>query len=278
MDSKGRISIPIGLRAKLKLVEGSKVKLAANTNGISVYPFFINSESKFSRKTIGILGGMGPGASADLYLKLIKTCQQKYRARLDEDYPPIVIYNLPAPQMIDSLKNRRKLLRLLIYGVRKLENAGADFIMLACNTIHYFLPELRQAVSIPIVSIMEEVGKLLAKNRVEKVGLLATTTTVKQKVYESELNGFGISTLVPDKRSQNKLTGIIGKIVAGELNEKDRIYLKSLIEALKSKDAELVILGCTDLPLLITQRDSDMPLVDTLQVLADVAVSKSVVR
>ncbi len=258
------------------MIEGSIIRIKANGSDLYLSAYPSQTELKFSRKTIGILGGMGPGASADLYSKIIKVCQKSYEAKLDEDYPPILIYNLPATQMIASLKNKNRLFSELVYGVKKLESAGADFIILACNTIHYFLPELRQSVSIPILSIMEEVGSMLTKNKIEKVGLLATTTTVRQKVYENKFKELGISTLVPDKKSQSKLTGIIGRIVSGELNGKDRLYLKSLIKILKSRGAELVILGCTDLPLLVTQKNCELQLVDTLQVLADVAVRKSV--
>lgn len=262
------------MRAKLDLIEGTKVKLSSDGNKLSVVSFSEKPDT-FLKKTIGILGGMGPEASAELYSKIIKLCQKKYNAKLDEDYPPMIIYNLPAPQMIDDLRNKDKLFFALIDGVKKLENAGADFIVIACNTVHYFLPDLQKNVSIPILSIIEEVAGLLVKNKIKKIGLLATITTIKQKIYENRLREFGISIIVPDEQSQRKVLSIIRKTIAGKSTERDRLFLKSLIEKLKSKGAQAIVLGCTELPLVISQKDSPIPLVDTLQILAEAAVKNS---
>lgn len=258
----------------MNLIEGSKVKLSLDGNKLSVVQPF-EKLAKFSKKTIGVLGGMGPEASAELYFKIIKYCQKKYNAKLDEDYPSIIIYNLPAPQMIDNLKNKNKLRSALIGGIKRLENAGADFIVVACNTAHYFLSDLQKNVSIPILSIIEEVGGLLVKNKIKKVGLLATITTIKQKIYENRLRNLGISILVPDKKSQRRVLSIIRKTIAGKSSERDRLFLKILIEKLKLKGAQSIVLGCTELPLIISQKDFSIPLVDTLQVLAETAVKDS---
>ena len=114
-------------------------------------------------KKIGILGGMGPEATAELYLKIIKIFQDKFGAKYDSDYPEIMIYNLPLPDVVEKIDQSSKIKEMLVKGVQKLESWGVDFIAIPCNTVNFFLPEMRTAVSIPILSILEETAKEVNK-------------------------------------------------------------------------------------------------------------------
>jgi len=251
------------------MLEGTEVKIFLDKNELIVSP-----KKNPNRKIIGILGGMGPDATADLYMKIIKFCQKKYGAKYDSDYPQIIINSIPAPQMIDGLKKGKKeeLLNVLIEGVKKLEFSGVDFIVTACNTVCYFLPELRKAVKIPILSIVEETVKRGKEKEIKKVGLLATTTTVKEKLYERKLTKFRIKTILPNKKSQDKINEIIRKVIAGKKSITDRNILKNIIRDLKSKGAEGVILGCTDLPLIIRKNNFDIEIFDSTGILAESVV------
>ena len=167
-----------------------------------------------SKKTIGILGGMGPDATIDLYSKIIRICQTRYGANFDEDYPPMMILNIPAPDICENLKNKEELLKILEESAKMLEELGADFIIIPCNTAHYLLPSLRKVVSIPILSMIKETSERIRKKRYKRVGLLATTTTIKQRLYEKILNKYGIYLIKPDEKAQRKIMRIIRGITA----------------------------------------------------------------
>ena len=230
-------------------------------------------------KMIGILGGMGPEATVDFYQKIIKLCQKKYMAKYD-NYPPMVIYNLSIPNVvaktiIQGLEDIEKVLPFLLEGIKKLEFVGSDFIVIPCNTAHYFLPYLRKEVSIPILSIIEETVKKVRDKNYKKVGLLATKTTIKQKLYEVELNKFGISLVNPDKESQNKIIKIIQNILTGKNTMKDKKKIKSIIKKLELQGVESIILGCTELPLIIDKNVFKIELFDATEILAEATVKKS---
>ena len=248
------------------MIEGTEVKILLDDTELIISP-----KDGPKRKIIGILGGMGPEATADLYMKIIKFSQKKYGAKYDCDYPQIIINSIPAPQMIDGLdgKKREELLKVLKEGVKKLELCGVDFIVTACNTVCYFLPELRKTVSVPILSIIEETVKKGKEKKIKKVGLLATTTTVNERIYERKLAEFGIKTILPGRDSQYKTTEIIRKIIAGKKSKTDRTTLKSICEELKRKGADGVILGCTDLPLIIRKNNFGTEIIDSTEVLAE---------
>ncbi len=111
-------------------------------------------------KTIGVLGGMGPEASANLYSKIIKYAQYKYNAVQDFDYPPIIIYSLPLFGFDETgIVDEKLVKQQLIDGVKKLESAGCDLIIIGCNTVHIFYDEMQAAIKIPILNIVEGTKK-----------------------------------------------------------------------------------------------------------------------
>lgn len=224
--------------------------------------------SQNCKKIIGILGGMGPEATADLYMKIIRICQAKYGAKYDMDFPQIIINSIPIPDVIETSRID-DVLPFLVSGVELLENAGADFIIIACNTVQYFISKLRDCIKIPVISIPEEVSKILAKNNVKKAGILATDTTMKLRVYENDMEKFGIELVKPNPEYQNKITEIIMRILQGNKLEKDREILMGIVNDLSSQGCEAVIIGCTDLPLIINKDDYKVLLIDTTEVLAD---------
>ena len=111
------------------------------------------------KKIIGVLGGMGPESTAIFYHELILQCQKQYGAQYDEDYPEIFIYNLPIPDVVKGLKTPQKTLKILVKGAKKIESMGVDFIVMPCNTAHYFYEDMKKEISIPFLSITEETVK-----------------------------------------------------------------------------------------------------------------------
>lgn len=223
------------------------------------------------KKIIGILGGMGPESTVLFYQKIIQQCQKQYGAKLDEDYPEIFIYNLPIPNIVEGLEEPSKILLTLVKGVKKLESIGVDFMVMPCNTATYFLEDIRKEISVPMLSIVEEVAKKVKSEGYKKVGLLATKTTVNNKIYNKDFNRYTIELITPDE--QDKVTEVILNILAGKKLEKDKEILKQIIDSLRNKGAEAIVLGCTDISVLIQQEDIDIKLLDSIEIYAEVTVN-----
>ena len=221
-------------------------------------------------KTIGVLGGMGPESTAIFYRQIILECQKQYGAQYDEDYPEMLIYNLPIPDVVEGLKDQSKTLAMLVEGSRKLESIGVDFLVMPCGSAHYFYGDVKKQLSIPFLSIVKETAKKVKSRGHTKVGLLATKTTIDHGVYNAELNGQGIEVIAP--REQDKLTEIILNILAGKKLGSDKQELLRIISTLKSNGAQAIILGCTDLPALLDDKDVDLELFDATKILAEATV------
>jgi aspartate racemase len=217
-------------------------------------------------KAIGVLGGMGPESTALFYLSLIKQCQKQYGAKFDGDYPEIFIYNLPIPDVVEGIKKPSETLACLVRGVKKLEAAGADFLVMPCNTATYFYKAVLKEISIPFLSIVAETAKEIRLRNCKKAGLLATKTVVENKVYEEDFKKFGLELMVP--KEPEKVNQVILNILAGKKLEKDKETLKTIAKELEKRGAEAIVLGCTDLPIILKQKDLDIRVFDSLEVLA----------
>jgi len=233
----------------------------------------VKENFKIIMKTVGIIGGLGPETTSNFYLKIINKC----RINDTLSYPPIVIYSLPVPYQLEQDivkfgKNENQILPLLIDGIQRLEKSGADFCVVPCGTIHIFINELRKSVSIPILSILEETARHIKSLGMVTVGLLATTKTVETNLYQPELQRQGIQLIIPESIEQEKISEIIFNILNGAKTESDKAELLTIIQNLQSKGCKAVILGCTDIPLLIDQKDTSIPLLDTVEILADSSV------
>lgn len=223
------------------------------------------------KKTIGILGGMGPEATCDLFLKIIKSTP----ARKDQDHIRVIIDSNPEiPDRTAYILGKGTDPRpYLIATAKNVEKAGASFIAIPCNTAHYFYDDIRSAVSIPVLHIMKEVARSV-KGKVKKAGLLASTGTVKTGLYERALNEVGIEMIVPEGRDQDKVMEAIYLVKAGKLEEAKAIVLEQG-KLLVSQGVEVVIAGCTEIPLIL--RDGDLPVavIDATKILAEACVREA---
>jgi len=228
-------------------------------------------------KKIGVLGGMGSEASANFYYKIIKYCQKKFNAVQDTDYPPVIIYSIPLYGFDESgILDGKKVLKQLMHGVKTLENAKCDFIVIPCNTVHCFIEELRSSSSIPIMSIIEEsVNKMKGENY-DVVGLLGSETTMNLKLYQKLFDEKNIVCITPDKKDYSKITNLILEAMGGKVTYESKMDVISIIVNMQSKSSEAIVLGCTELPLAITQEDVNIKIYDTLQILAEAAVNCSI--
>jgi len=222
-------------------------------------------------KTSGIIGGLGPETTADFYLDIVFSCQERNRVQR----PEILIASVPLPYTVEEdaiakNKNIEKCLPFIIKEAKRLEKAGADFIVMPCNSLHVFIKELRNAVKVPVLSIVEETLKFLKKEKMKKVGIVATSATARSRLYEKAFEKNNIEYAVPNDFQQAKIGKIIHHLVTGRQTNKDRKELIKIINGLEGK-VDCVILACTDLQLLIPEH-ARMKIFDTMKILADATV------
>ena len=227
-------------------------------------------------KIIGILGGMGPAATSDLLSRIIKLT----KAKKDQEHIRVIIDNNPKiPDRSQAIFEKGESpVPALIESGKMLELARADFIIIPCNTAHFFYDELKGRLKIPIVHMIREVAKKIHKEfpAVRKAGLLSTQGTIKAGLYQKELRAFGIEVIKPNERVQDMVTeAIFGAegIKCGCLEGKSKKLIYNAIDNLINNGAELIIGGCTEIPLVVDLKTVALPFINSNQVLAEAAVS-----
>ena len=228
------------------------------------------------KRAIGVLGGIGPAASADFYRKLVDIAQREYGAEQDTDFPAMHIYNLPLSGFdetgfVDPDAVREQLVR----AVRILESSGSDFIVIACNTVHAFYADMQAAVQIPIVSIVDAVIDEAKKDSFRSVCVLSSESTRKYKLYENALNKAGINGIVATDQEQYSLNKIIHRVMGGLQGTEDVELLRGIVKRHEKEGAEAIVLGCTELPLAISQGDIHLPLLSSTDILAHTALARA---
>lgn len=228
------------------------------------------------QKIIGILGGAGPLATAKFFSDVIDICQTKYKAEQDTDFPKIYLYNMPMDGFDETgFSDPNLVKKQLIYGVKTLENWGADFIVLPCNTIHYFIKEMRNSIKIPIISIIESTIKTVETSGFNKIGILSSSSTRILKLYSGPFNEKNFNTYIPSEKEQEKIDSVVLKAMGGTQGVKEIKILEKIMQKMLSKGAQGIILGCTELPLAISQKNTGIKLFNTINILAEYAVDKA---
>ena len=219
---------------------------------------------------IGILGGMGPEATADLYRKIIK----ETGAKRDQDHIKTIIISDPQiPDRTEYIVGQGESpLPALMDGVKKLESLGCNVIGIPCNTAHYFHSHLQRHSSAHIVNMIEETALFIKEEfpEVRSVGLLATSGTIQAKVYHLLFAKHGMAVLSPDENDQElAMQAIYGEngIKAGKKQAPRKLLLETT-KQLQKKGVDIFILGCTEIPLVLKQKHLSMPVVDPTAILA----------
>lgn len=217
---------------------------------------------------IGVLGGMGPAATARFYQHLIEIAQQKYNAVQDNEFPEIIISSCGLDGFDETgITHPERVLQQLLAGIDFLTKAGASFIVIPCNTVHCFIEQIRAHSNAPVLSIVEETVAKVKNDGFTHVGLLCSETTYNTQLYDQALTQHFIEVILPSNK--NTVTQLIVEIMGGTVSEKTKEKVLQLIEAMP---VEGIILGCTELPLAITQSDSKVKVYDSLSILAEAAV------
>lgn len=222
-------------------------------------------------KTVGIIGGLGPETTAEFYLDIIFSCQKLSRTQR----PPLVISSVPLPYNIedDAIAKNTGIESVTIsnYRSKKIREIWCRFLVMPCNSLHLFIKEIRESVSIPVLSIIEETVNFLKSKDYKKVGIISTSATVENKLYENAFKDADIDYVSPDDFQQAKMGKIIINLVTGQQRNEDREEIIRIIDSFDTKNVDCVALACTDLQLLIPKHES-VPVFDTMKILADATV------
>jgi aspartate racemase len=227
-------------------------------------------------RIVGILGGMGPLATADLYRKIILATP----ASRDQDHLHVVIDADP------SVPDRSAALRgeapdptpWLLRGARRLEAAGAAFIAVPCNTAHAFLPALRPQLAIPILDMIEEAATRVRRDypAARQVGVLATRGTIESGLYHRALAAHALKAVCPSDQVQGRLVdAAIAAVKAGDLAPDVGERLAEAGRALVAAGVDVLLAACTEIPLALPPALAPAPFLDPTQALADAVVREA---
>ncbi len=215
---------------------------------------------------IGMVGGIGPESTVDYYQRIIKL----YRENTGGEYPQIIIksINMAAMLKLVSGKNWNGLAAMLIDAVDSLCDAGARFAFIASNTPHIVFEQVRLASPIPLVSIVKAARREAEKQGLKNVGLLGTLFTMQSDYYQAEFKKSGIEVIVPDEEEQNYIQQkLFSEIEEGIfLEDTQRGLLKIIKRMIDDKSIDGVVLGCTELPLILTKAEYGIPFLNTTEI------------
>jgi len=230
------------------------------------------------KKTIGILGGMGPEATAYFFDLIIKNT----RAACDQEHIPVLIWNNPKiPARTEAiLRGGPSPLPMLLEGVRILETAGAGLIAMPCITAHFYARQIAARTKVPFINLIDESLRYAVKKipGLKKAGLVASSGTVESKLFHETFQKRGLEIITPRPREQLEVqVAIFGKngIKAGTTTGRPRNTILRLARRLVDRGVEAVIAGCTEVPLVLKAEDLSVPLIEPMKIGALACIAKA---
>jgi len=223
-------------------------------------------------KRIGLVGGTGWISTVEYY----RIINQETNRRLGGlQFAECILYSLNFGALMELMEKgkEQEAFRMLRDAARKVESIGADCIVLCANTTHRYAGAVQAELSVPIVHIAEATGAVVAGRGMKTVGLLGTKLTMELDFYKEKLKERNIETLVPGADERDFINrAIMQEIMKGIFNAESKERFLRIMRGLHSRGAEGIILGCTEIPLLVKQEDIDIPLFDTLVIHSNAAV------
>ncbi len=206
------------------------------------------------KKTLAILGGMGPEASELMYKTLIRMSIEKFGAVHNDQFPDIALFSVPVPDFISDELSKKAALKMLKTKVKMVNPKDILCFSIACNTAHLLIRELQKETSVPFVSMVDEMIKQVKKGGFKKIGLMGTPTTLRTGLYDMAFEEAGIESVLPQQNQIDQLEKVIRSVIAGTNGKKEIEILVKIADSLVSKGAEAIILGCTELPLVFPSK------------------------
>lgn len=227
-------------------------------------------------KTIGLIGGMS-WESTVTYYKIINETVKEKLGRLHS--AKCILYSVDFQEIEECQANGNweKSGEILGEAAYNLEKAGADFIVICTNTMHKVVNQIKEKISVPILHIAEMTAEKILEKRLKNIALLGTKYTMEQDFYKSKLIEKGINVIIPDKNDIETINEVIyDELCLGTINFNSKKKFLEIVDKLRSKGAEGIILGCTEIGLLIKNEDTDVPLFDTAIIHAEQAAMYSI--
>ncbi|ATX84469.1 aspartate/glutamate racemase family protein [Bacillus velezensis] len=226
-------------------------------------------------KTIGLIGGMSWESSAEYY-RIINEEIKKKLGGLHSAKCLLYSVDFKEIEHYQSIGAWDKAGEALGQVARSLEKAGADFIVICTNTMHKVLGYIQEMITIPILHIADATAEQIIRQDIRSAGLLGTKYTMEQDFYKSRIASHDINVIVPDDDERELINNIIyQELCLGEIKQSSKNIYKKIINNLVDRGAEGIILGCTEIGLLVKAEDSKVPLFDTTVIHAQKAVNKS---
>jgi aspartate racemase len=224
-------------------------------------------------KTIGLIGGMSWESSAEYYRIMNQTVQERLGGLHSAQ---CILFSFDF-QEIEHLQHQgewEKLTELMIRAAKRLEGAGAEVLIICTNTMHKMAEEVQTSVKIPLVHIADATAKAIMEKGLDKVALLGTRFTMEEDFYKKRLREkYKFEVIIPSESDREVVDSVIyNELCCGITHQSSREQFKAIIKKLASNGAQGVILGCTEIPLLISQQDAEIPLFDTTKIHAQAAV------
>ena len=219
--------------------------------------------------TVGVLGGMGPDATVDFMSKVIAATP----ARSDQEHVHMLVdHNPHVPDRTRAiLAGSGEPGPVLAAMAKQLERAGANLLVMPCNTAHAFQSDIEAAIDIPFVSIIDETAAACSGK--SAVGLLATKGCLASGIYQAALGAAGIETIAPNDDQVGELANLIAAVKTGDRSTDVGAGMQQLAEALAARGAQAIIAGCTEIPLVLDQSMLDVPLLSSTDILAEATVA-----
>lgn len=224
-------------------------------------------------KTIGLIGGMSWESSA-VYYSVINRKIKEVLGGYHCAKSVMVTVDFAEIQDLQFKEDWKSLDQIMINAARQLEAAGAGLVILCTNTMHLCSPAIIENISVPFLHIAQATGEKIAESGLKKVALMGTRFTMEKDFYKSFLfDQFGIEVIIPEEGERTLIHNTIyGELVHGIIKNESREEFRKIINSLEKRGAEGVILGCTEIPLLISQADSQIPVFETTTIHAEKAV------
>lgn len=228
-------------------------------------------------KIPGVIGGLGPQTTADYYLRVQELAHEHESAAR----PPMLTWSVPLPYELEERSifegtGFDEIGDYLVEGAQRLEKAGADFVVMPCNTLHLLGKRIRDSIDIPFVSIIDETVKAVQEKGIGRVALLATGPTANEGLYDTPLEDAGIEVVKPTDEQQSSLNAMVVRLINGQQTAEDRGEFQGVLDDLKGRGAEAALLACTDFHILHDE-NADMEAIDTMEVLAQATMREMLV-
>ncbi len=228
-------------------------------------------------KTVGLLGGMSWESTA-YYYRAINEGVKKALGGLHS--AKIILYSVDF-EIIEKLQNKgewEEMATILSQAAKNIQLAGADFLLICTNTMHKVAPQIESSLNIPLLHIADATAEVIKHKGIKTVGLLGTSFTMEQEFYKGRLEErHNLKVLIPNEKDRQIVHNVIyEELCLGQKLPKSKIEYLRIIESLAENGAEAVILGCTEIGMLVNQKDTNIMLLDTSVIHADVAVKQAI--